>query len=501
MGYARRVYVRTPFGETYIGGILKGATWVSTAHDSVGLLQASTYLSWSNALSYLAETGSVWEYPNYFRLSNASSKTATAAAELPVVRVKCLPFSKIALTGEVLGFPVLAEYDDDARDDLQIINVTDVIHQKLRENPEEYGDQIRSWILAVGVQLPPHPGQSASLGVILISLQRRVPLPRAVPMQTCSIDARWAKGKSFIRETTTSIQTVSINDERTITIESELEDFISSTSFSPPKDGTWRRVEITTDWFNQLTPRELVRNYDEDTSLNQTIVESILTPLAPFNKGKTTITALRKVEFALGLVFADGMSQCFCYAPHLLSGQLFPFSFVMANPVQMRSIAKDLFKLDNLRPPNADEQIQVKMSLSLKGHAMAAVGWFDILSIILLLAHVVIALGHVLVLLCLGKHFSAWESIPELLALALNSEPPERDGETGLENTSVGIKTFGPRQQMGWVETIEDNTVTTGADANQAIRIGQLQLRFGKSRLGLGKPAGMPRVKTGRVYR
>lgn len=67
------------------------------------------------------------------------------------------------------------------------------------------------------------------------------------------------------------------------------------------------------------------------------------------------------------------------------------------------------------------------------------------------------------------------------MALALNSEPPKRVCEMELENISAGIETFGPRQKMGWVESIDDNAVTTGAQANPAIREEQLQLRFGSS--------------------
>ncbi|KAH7260362.1 hypothetical protein B0J15DRAFT_465085 [Fusarium solani] len=94
------------------------------------------------------------------------------------------------------------------------------------------------------------------------------------------------------------------------------------------------------------------------------------------------------------------------------------------------------------------------------------------------------------------------QSIPELVALALNSEPPKRVCEMELQNISAGIETFGQRQKMGWVESIDDNAVTTGAQTNPIAREEQLQLRSGISApMTQGKAFGVSRVNTRQLYR
>ncbi|RMJ00568.1 hypothetical protein CDV36_015881, partial [Fusarium kuroshium] len=310
-GLGRKFYARTRQSNAF-----REETWVFTAHNDVTILQSYMYSIWSSALHYLSK-----KEPEYLRLRKASTRTATVESDLPAVRVSCSPWTDNSNSRlSLFSFPVLAEYNDNTDhlyEGYQVVNATDVIEREMRANPDSAPESPGFRVLTAGLQLPPFPGQSASLGVIVFTRSKRGTGRGA--SQACSIDARWAKGKSFIQETKTTIQPVPIYYPRHLTIESEFEGGFSSTSFSPPNDGTWRRVNVTSGWFDQLTPREPPRKRpsddededddDDDDSRNQTTLEAVLNTMIWDAPTRETIW---EVEFAIGLTIIDGMSRSSC---------------------------------------------------------------------------------------------------------------------------------------------------------------------------------------------
>lgn len=74
----------------------------------------------------------------------------------------------------------------------------------------------------------------------------------------------------------------------------------------------------------------------------------------------------------------------------------------------------------------------------ISGYSYSAIASTDYLSIVVLIVHVLLALGHTLQLIYFKRSSSAWDSIAELLTLSLNSRPPTHV----LKNTSAGIDQF-----------------------------------------------------------
>ncbi|KAK3988870.1 heterokaryon incompatibility protein-domain-containing protein [Cladorrhinum sp. PSN332] len=117
--------------------------------------------------------------------------------------------------------------------------------------------------------------------------------------------------------------------------------------------------------------------------------------------------------------------------------------------------------------------------MEVKGYAIKPNAWFGYLSMAILLIHALIAIGHLCVLIvapCIkqGVVFgNMWESVPELLALALNLEPPTLRGEHGLENTCAGIDRGPALRLTSWIEDV-GNAAGHGTE--------QLQLRLGTAR-------------------
>ncbi|RSL43929.1 hypothetical protein CEP54_014890 [Fusarium duplospermum] len=216
---------------------------------------------------------------------------------------------------------------------------------------------------------------------------------------------------------------------------------------------------------------------DDDSSTNQTTLESVLNTIIWDAPAEYTRQTIWEVEFAIGLTLIDGMSRSCCDRDFDAIWKEFPANLwlgrdediMMGSWELIKSKAKELLKKGKLEdkpcPSDRGECTAVKMNVSITGYAMTAVGWFDYFCIAVLLIQVVIATGHIIVLVRWGKDSSAWESIPELVALAMNSEPPELVGEPGLNNVSAGIDTFGPRQKIGWVEVVDDDVtqdITSG---------------------------------------
>ena len=73
------------------------------------------------------------------------------------------------------------------------------------------------------------------------------------------------------------------------------------------------------------------------------------------------------------------------------------------------------------------------------GYAMQETGWFDYISIMMLLIHAFIALVHSILVIWYGQTSGAWDAILEMLALSQISLPPT---QATFANVSAGIQSF-----------------------------------------------------------
>ncbi|KAH7011114.1 hypothetical protein EDB80DRAFT_681118 [Ilyonectria destructans] len=84
------------------------------------------------------------------------------------------------------------------------------------------------------------------------------------------------------------------------------------------------------------------------------------------------------------------------------------------------------------RPLDWGNTTQMVMRTTVRGYAMGIDGWFEVLSVtvlllllLLLLLHALLALGHTLWVWCYSEDTSeAWDTITELVSLALTSTVP-----------------------------------------------------------------------------
>jgi hypothetical protein len=121
-------------------------------------------------------------------------------------------------------------------------------------------------------------------------------------------------------------------------------------------------------------------------------------------------------------------------------------------------------------PGDESQFMKMTMHAVVSGYALGIEGWLDILAAVVLLLHILLALGHMLwVAGVRGGSSEAWDTMTELTASALTLVPPSGDV---LAHTYAGTRKLGTLRLVSWV----DVNAAHSAPAEQE----QLQLRVGK---------------------
>ncbi|RFN53302.1 hypothetical protein FIE12Z_2452 [Fusarium flagelliforme] len=468
----KTVHARARESETYIV-----ETWAYTAHVPSAMMHAASVSLWVAALNYLVSIAKPTMHPNPKLLRYASSRTASVRTELPAARVLCditIPVDRNTTYVEA-RFPMLPEHGLQARDNrlnyadiwFQLQDVTSIV-MAMMNTPAS------TRILVEPVDLQPIPDQASSVGVLLLSPDSEN-MGRWI-LQGCSIDGRWAKGKTKITENPLSVKYDFSSDQPRSTVDSKVDvEAYGWARFKPPNDGTWRRINITAGWLSALNV-ELPGTGQANGTRNQRTIESILEVASDRPLGDMDSNLMR--EFALAVIVADGLSRSSSW---LTTNYGSTFEPLVSEPWN-KSSATTLVRLggpkNTPKSGTSTNNAKLHMQMELHGYAMSAESWFDFLCIVVLLTHTMIALGHSVWVVWHRRTSDAWENITEVLTLGLNSDRPGQTGEPGLENTSAGIRTWVPTGQIGWIEAIDGNTSTSTA----LDRPEELQLRFGRGR-------------------
>lgn len=245
----------------------------------------------------------------------------------------------------------------------------------------------------------------------------------------CVIDARWADGIVIY----------------------EYDSAPQSALLVPPLQGDYSRYQAR-DLF-RLTP-ELVRKRIDISKEVFDVVNFVLLPdlhgavfgmpttLRPPNVTSIEALLLRlrwgndwggnghvtDVEHTLAVVFADALARANVY--RMPPEKPFPKKVENWKP-------EILSNGEAYDPPPGPPDLYTtfKMDQIITGFAYKGSSVTDKLALIVVFMHLAIATGHTLFLLITGRSSGAWDSLTELLSLALRSSP----SSVALKNTSVGI--------------------------------------------------------------
>jgi hypothetical protein len=131
---------------------------------------------------------------------------------------------------------------------------------------------------------------------------------------------------------------------------------------------------------------------------------------------------------------------------------------MMINPLLQRGWTASAKLLNggpifNPPPPNISYTILTETCYSY-GTAWKLHGSAQYISVVILVAHLIIASVHTGIIMINGKTMEAWDSISELVVLAWNSAPTRRDEE--LRNCASGISRTSTLQNMVKVVAVEE---------------------------------------------
>ena len=296
---------------------------------------------------------------------------------------------------------------------------------------------------------------------------------------TCSIDARWALGNQLGSPVgdldAEYVQRAEIL--RTRSFAPDLPGY--QYNFLPIKDGSWRRLQIHTDWLNTLTPL-----LEDSGTSGWTSLAALFTGMG-LDNGTGMIVEWSDVsaplECAIATVVADGMSRL---GYSLNGGSLTHFSDSLAQVQWDDSLSSQQGMLAGtyqFPAPDPGPATQLHWSVVISGYAYRADSVAYYLALSVLFLHAAMALCHVFYMLWKRICCSAWGSSTGLVVLAARSGTPQvASGATDvLENTSSGIeryRTMGTKVRIRTDKTPQENIKMLFGEETQAAGYKDLQI-------------------------
>lgn len=483
-------------------------TWAYTTHAPTALLLDAMRGLYASSLSYL-QKNKPFEPPYPKNLGQAQTMRFEAETYVPAVRAACLANSTTTITYKNLQLPILMPFpvhdqtgliNRVSSNDLQSptsyesveVDTNDIVGQYLfnrniisYENDNVTINNTFPRILVIPIALPSE--SFTELGLIILEPTNETSIWQTA---TCAIDSRWATASSIIesRNGDNMLKHEFTWDRVRNRVTTELKTTLTPTENVRPNDAFPRAILIDPSWYELLAP--VLSNTDvygdgydgpeADRSTLERLLEILLFPTrgqwggvsSSDPVGFGTLTAIRTMEHLISSVFADGLSRCGSHlsqqASKLLSGWKFG-SWGIANETVARSFVHVGEPTEIFAMPAYSELdlTRRKMAATFTGYVMAVQDGFDYFSVILLLMHAVIALSYTLWVLWTREIIEAWDTIPEMLALAQTSPPPQNGS---LANTCAGIRNL---RTMGRIATIERSR-----EVKDSCETEELMLRF-----------------------
>ena len=304
---------------------------------------------------------------------------------------------------------------------------------------------------------------------------------------SCSVDARWAMGTysggPVGDRDAEYVQTATVQNTRAF---GDLTGY--EYNFLPIDDGSWRRVQIDTDWLNILTP------FLDSNSPGWTSLAALLTDIGMDNSTGIIIQwddVSSVLETIIATLVADGMSRQ-GYAAN--GGTSTHFSDALSQIPWDNSAPSQQSLLAGTYafPPPAGPSTPLRWTVVVAGYAYRADSLAYYLALTVLFLHAALALGHMAYVLRTRVCCDAWDSFVGLVVLAAKSSVPAASSGAAdvFKNASAGIERY---RTMGTNVRVRalSSTPTFGAAAQEEIKI-----IFGDKRL----EAGYQTLQTDKIY-
>lgn len=303
---------------------------------------------------------------------------------------------------------------------------------------------------------------------------------------TCSIDARWAIGTY----TGGPVGDVDADYVQTATIKNT-RPFPDLTgyqyNFLPVDDGSWRRVQIDTDWLNSLTPSL------GDSTSGWNSLAAILTDMGMDNSTGVIVDwndVPSVLEATIATLVADGMSRQ-GYTANGGSSTHFSDALNLLSWDNSATSQQSLLAGTYTFPSPGGISTQLQWSAVVGGYAYRADSLAYYLALTVLFLHAALALGHVTYLLWTRVCCDAWDSFVDLLVLTAKSGISGASGAVDLfENASAGIERYRTMSTQVRVRALHISGVTAAGQEDVKMLFGNKTLAAGYRTLDIDKKYG-----------
>ncbi|KAJ9500287.1 hypothetical protein H2202_004082 [Exophiala xenobiotica] len=237
---------------------------------------------------------------------------------------------------------------------------------------------------------------------------------------------------------------------------------------SEPQPATNGRVAFSDDWLSLLNPTVSDPEPSADT-WTPSVMESIIgasgladdlsssdeTSLAEawVDDGQLGISRTVLLESIISSVVTDGLGRSGAYRIFDTQGSSSEWPISMFDPLP--DFDKRIIDgHDALQVPRQDTDITtLRIKMQITGYALKR-SLTGALAVVVLLAHIILATGHIVFVLVKRQASNSWDSISELIALSQNSRP----AYIALANTGAGInerRTYGRLARIRATSTID----------------------------------------------
>ena len=303
---------------------------------------------------------------------------------------------------------------------------------------------------------------------------------------TCSIDARWAMATYTggpIRDVNADyVQTATIQNTRPIP---DLTGY--QYNFLPIDDGSWRQVQIDTDWLNTLTP-PLGNSTSGWNSL-----ATLLTDIGMDNSTGIIVQwndVPSVLETIIATLVADGMSRQ-GYAANGGPSTHFSDALNLLPWDNSASSQQSLLAGTYAFPPPVGIATLLHWSVVVGGYAYRADSLAYYLALTVLFIHAALALGHTVYVLWSRVCCNAWDSFVGLIVLAAKSGMSGASGTVNVfENASAGIERYQTMSTQVLVRALPVSGVTAASQEDVKILFGDETLAAGYRTLETDKAYG-----------
>ncbi|KAF2430092.1 hypothetical protein EJ08DRAFT_649888 [Tothia fuscella] len=359
------------------------------------------------------------------RLRFYSIQESTVLSQVPAVRVLCLG-QQIGPGSPSIAFPALPEFENAINPDGQVLRNHTILFNNMAARQD--GDVVSH--LWTDIRKSISINESISQGFVL-----NMPLQQNSSGSgiACSIDARWADATVWQRFP--GPFQASFVHTRPAT------NGFRGTSFLPKNDSSWRRIQFDPSWVSAL---DFPFNFSsaDATWRDQTSIPALITVSGILEKlASLDPTAIAFLEYIIATTFSDALSRASSYRSYLTSPDTrisdWPLLNYNATPTtpDIRAWSRAIPPKDIAQTNSTYTRMHMKQTVT--GFGYSANGPADYLAIMVLLAHLIIAISHTVYVLGFRHQTSGcWDTFAEFMVLAQQSLP----AEGLLENTCAGIR-------------------------------------------------------------